>query len=190
MLGFIPNILDDLLRNYGKLIPEEVDVTFENPVSPWRASLIRPTVNLFLFDLHENTELRTNNFQISKTDKESIRRLPPRRIDTRFLVTPFANTAEDEYALLSRLTGTLLQHDQLPAEVLPEVWKSDVVPVRGRVCLPGDGPRPLELWNQLGAEPQPSVMYALTVPLDLEIELEAPLVLSRQARYTRLASNT
>ena len=54
--------LDEALRRL--LIREipiknnEVDISFDQPKSEWSARLNRPTVNLFLHDVRENTKLR------------------------------------------------------------------------------------------------------------------------------------
>jgi hypothetical protein len=48
-----------------------------------------------------------------------------------------------------------------------------------------DAPRPLDLWGGLDLPLQLSFLYAVTVPLDLQITIDAPLVLTRATRFTR-----
>jgi len=54
--------LDEVLRKF--LIREipikntDVDIKFDMPKREWSARLNRPTLNLFLYDIRENTKLR------------------------------------------------------------------------------------------------------------------------------------
>ena len=62
MLAKIHHAVESLLHEQGR-IDNEVDVRFDAPTAKWIASLTRPTVNLFLFDVQENTEKRETNVQ-------------------------------------------------------------------------------------------------------------------------------
>jgi hypothetical protein len=58
------------------------------------------------------------------------------------------------------------------------------VQVQGRVSQPDDGPRPQDLWSSLETTPRPSLLYVLTMPINMDLETEAPLVLTRSVKYT------
>ncbi len=58
--------LDETLR---KLLVEElpvkngeIDIEFDQPNREWSAKLTKPTVNMFLYDLRENAELRRHQY--------------------------------------------------------------------------------------------------------------------------------
>ncbi len=183
MLPDIHEALQRLIHDQGRISPFEVDVRFEMPTKEWLGRLTRPTVVFFLFDLAENIELRRNDFQQTRGNGRAERRLPPRRIDLHYLISAVTTDAADEHRLLWRTLETLLRYQQLPDDVLPDPLRALDPPLTTRIAPPDAGPRMLDLWNALGAEPRPALSYIVTAPLDLELAIAAPLVLTRTARY-------
>lgn len=189
MLADIHDALQRLLYEHGRISPFEVDVRFEAPTKEWVERLTRPTLNLFLFELQENTDLRQTSFQTTRGNGRAERRLPPRRVDLRYMVTAITTEIDDEHRLLWRALVTLLRHQQLPVDLLPEALRGIEPPLTTRVAQPDDGPRLLDIWGALSAEPRPALGYVVTAPLDLDIAIEAPLVLTRTARYLRAGAD-
>src|SRR5688500_15689657 len=95
--------LQQLLWSMGQIDSEEVDIRFEAPTKDWVASLTRPTINLFLFDVQENTEKRETNVQTIRSNGKAERRMPPRRFDLRYMVSALTTEIEDEHQLLWRV---------------------------------------------------------------------------------------
>jgi len=175
-----------LLNRYGKIDPQEVEVTFEPPTRERVQSLLRPVINFFLLEIQENTDLRQTNRQTLREPGQALHRMPPRRFDLRYMVSALATVVEDEHILLWRTLTTLLKYDKFPEEVLSEPLRGlDPLPT-ARVLQPEEGPRLLDYWSALGVPPRPALLYAVTVAVDLDITLTSPLVLSRTVRYTRL----
>ena len=185
MLPDIHDALQRLVHQEGQIAPSEVDVRFEMPTKEWVGRLTRPTIVFFLFDLAENVELRRTDFQQTRGNGRAERRLPPRRIDLHYLVSAITTEAADEHLLLWRVLETLLSHQELPTEILPEALRALDPPLHARIAPPESVPRTLDLWNALGVEPRPALSYIVTAPLDLEVAITAPLVLTRTARYLR-----
>ncbi len=63
MLLELHNTIQRLIYERGNISPREVDITFEAPTRERIDKLMRPTINLFLFDLQENTDLRQSDFE-------------------------------------------------------------------------------------------------------------------------------
>jgi len=224
----------------GRVPPGEVDVSFEMPTREWLASLTRPTLNLFLFELEENTELRqtalpptAQTIRTAAGELHGIQRMPARRFDLRYLVCAPSTVVEHEHLLLWRALVTLLKYQQLPTEVLEATFATSMreagllaedqappIPRRGKVAtreelyafavaLDGvgrlgdglatlsldppisgqvaqikEGPRLHDLWGAFDLPPRPALIYTVTVPIDLDIAVETPLVLRRVTRYT------
>lgn len=160
------------------------DLRFDLPARQWVGSLQRPTVNFFLYDIQENTELRQPNPHAGRAKGEVAHRLPSRRFDLRYLVAAFCSVAADEQLLLWRVLAALLKHPELPVDALPEELRGLEAPLPTRVGRPDDAPRALELWNALDLPPRPALFYTVTAPLDLEVEFSAPLVLSTMTHFT------
>lgn len=183
VLPDIHSSLRRLISDYGGISPLEVDIRFEAPTKEWITRLTRPTINLFLFDLHENTELRQNNFETTRANGQGIRRLPPRRINLQYMVSALTTEVDDAHRLLWRTLVTLLKYPELPLELLPDDVVHLQTPLTARVTEPEDGTKLLSIWGSLGADPRPALSYIVTVPLDIELAIQSPLTLTRRTSY-------
>jgi hypothetical protein len=186
MLAEIHEGLKKLVFEQGKLDPRDVDVEFETPSREWVGGLSRPTINFFLFDLQENLALRQITPEVTREGNHGSRRLPPRRFDLHYQVTAISGDTRDQHEILWRVMVTLLRHPQFPEGYVPAWARRPDVPLLARVGQPDDSPRLRELWTALGSGPRPALLYALTMPVDLELASSAPLVLTRTARYAPL----
>jgi hypothetical protein len=185
MLGELNTCLRQLLRERGLIDGRDVDIEFDPPVKHWAGALVRPTLNLFLFDIQENTELRETGLQTTRANGRGVHRMPPRRFDLRYMVSAITSDVADEHLLLWRSLLTLMKYQTLPPELLPGSIRAVGVPVTTKVSKPDDAPRALDVWSALEAPPRPALIYVVTAPVDLEIAIDAPLVLTRTVRYGR-----
>ena len=183
MLNPINQAFETLLRDRGLIDPADVDVRFDSPSKEWVESLTRPTVNAFLFELHENTDKRDSAPVMTVNGGRSERRMAPRRIDLMYMVSVVTADIEDQLELLWRVMATLMKHQQFPADVLPDALRTVSPPLSARVASKDETRNTIDIWSALGAEPRPSICYVITAPMDLAFALQAPLVLTRTARY-------
>jgi Pvc16 N-terminal domain len=174
--------LGQLLYRRGK-IPEEVDIRYEAPTKQWVDSLIRPTISFFLFDVQENKEKRETNLQTFRGNGRAERRMPPRRIDLMYCVSAFATEVADEHELLWRVLATLMKYEQFPDDVLTDSLRRVEPPLTARIAEHEMSSRLAELWSSLGMPPHAALCYIVTAPMDLDFSIQAPLVLTRTARY-------
>jgi hypothetical protein len=188
MLNAINSGLATLLHDKGLLDPRGIDVRFDVPTKDWVASLTRPTVSFFLFELQENTEKRDGAPQTTVNGGRAERRMPPRRIDLHYMVSVLTADVEDEHEVLWRVMWTLMKYPQLPGEVLPDSLRVVTPPLASRVATDGESRNTIDLWTGLGVEPHPAMCYIVTAPMDLALSIEAPVVLTRIAKYQRIAS--
>jgi hypothetical protein len=185
MLLELHKSLQRLLHERGNISSREVDITFEAPTRERIDKLTRPTVNLFLFDLQENIDLRQSNFQTTRNNGRAERRLAPRRFDLRYMVSALTTAIDDEHELLWRVLVTLVRHPQLPTELLSEELRLLEPPLATRVSQVDEGQRLSAVWTALSVPPHPALYYVVMVPVDMNLAIEAPLVLTRTARYAR-----
>jgi Pvc16 N-terminal domain len=191
MLADINQCLRDLIYARAKLLPSEVDVSFDAPTKDWVNSRVKPAISFFLYDLEENTELRhaaleTVSVRGAGGGNIGVKRAPPRRFNLNYMVSAISTVVDDEHHLLWRVMSALLKNPVIPDEFVPESVKRLEIALHGRVSQPDDGPRPIDLWNSLETPPRPALLYVLTVPVDLETEFTAPLVLTSTLRYMTL----
>ncbi|MGH9844971.1 MAG: Pvc16 family protein [Blastocatellia bacterium] len=174
----------------------EENTCFDIPIKHWLEALTHPTLNFYLFDIQENTDLRQTDWLPPQTNgKSATRRMPPRRFDLRFMVSAFADDIETEHQLLWWTLRTLLQNPELPPPDWREKWKGKLLPevfaqldaleapLPARIGDKEDSARLLDLWGALEAPPRPALVYIVTAPMDLEIGQEAPLIFTRKLRY-------
>ena len=115
-------MINDLNKTLKKLLVQEVSSTseeqihFEAPDDSFAPAL--PAVNLFLYDVRENWELRSNEWQIERGTDIVTRHPPPARVDCSYLITAWAGDIDSEHRLLGEIMRVLLRHRQLPAEML------------------------------------------------------------------------
>ena len=184
MLFELHDTLKRLIYERGNISPHEVDITFEAPTRERIDKLTRPMINLFLFDLQENTELRQGDFERTRSNGRGERRSPLRRFDLRYMVSALTTEVEDEHELIWRALLTLLRHPLFPAELLSEELRSLEPALTTKVSHTDEEQRLSAIWTALGIPPHPALYYVVTVPVDMNMVIEAPLVLTRIARYT------
>ena len=189
MLLTVHQVLRRLLYERGQISPQEVEIRFEAPTQDHIDRLLLPTINLFLFEVQENVELRQNTYQMTRGNGRAERRLTPKRFDLRFMVSALSSEIEDEHLLLWRALSTLVRHPQIPEELLPDPVRSLDIPLVTRLCENDEGGRLSSIWSGLGTQPRAALDYTVTVPVELDTVIEAPLVLTRVARYKRLSSD-
>ena len=183
MIHDLDETIKDILANQGKLNSGEIDIAFDQPTGDWAATLSRPTINLYLYDIRENTELRNRNTHIERDGKTGRHVFPPRRVDLSYLITVWARNPEDEHQLLWRVLHTLSKVKGIE----PEDSKGQVrlqpqkMPVK--VALPSDAVRNMpDLWGVMENQLKPSINLVITVALDLEEVIESPLVLTTEIK--------
>jgi hypothetical protein len=188
MLNLINQAFESLLRDRGLIDPFDVDVRFDTPSEEWIDSLTRPTVNAFLCELHENTDKRDSAPVTTINGGRAERRMAPRRIDLTYMVSVVTADIEDENELLWRVLATLMKHQQFPADVLPEALRGLTPSLVARIATKEESRNPIDVWSALGTEPRPTISYIVTAPMDLALAIQAPLVLTRTARYRRMGA--
>src|SRR5256886_9312651 len=186
MLLELHNTLQRLLYERGLISPREVDITFEAPNRERIDKLTRPTINMFLFDLQENIELRQSNFETTRNNGRAERRTAPRRFDLRYMVSVLTTEVEDEHQLLWRVLLTLVRHPQFPPELLSEELRVLEPVLTTQVSRADEGQRLSGVCTALGVPPHPALYYVVTVPVDMNVVIEAPLLLTCTARYSDL----
>src|SRR5689334_16423285 len=102
MLTELHTTLQQVLYQRGGIPADEVDIRFEMPTKQWVDSLTRPTINLYLFEMEENIELRQTANQMSRGNGQAQYRIPPRRFDLRYMVSVLTTVIQDEHLLLWR----------------------------------------------------------------------------------------
>jgi hypothetical protein len=137
------------------------------PNKDWSTKLTKPTINLFLYDVRENHELRSSERTLTRTDNNTagaVRRAPV-RVDLSYLITVWTTFIVDEHKLLGRLLTTLLQFPLLPDDVLKGALQTQPVPVQAWIAQPERLPNPWEFWGHMDHGMKAGLNFVLTTSL-------------------------
>lgn len=174
--------LDSALSNLlnDPLAPVDVvnaDVSFETPDKNFTPPAA--TINLFLYELKENRELRDPVPIRDIVGGVVVRRQPPLRTDCTYLVTAWANNLAGpariaaEHSLLGQTLVWLNRFPQVPESYfLGGVLADPPFPPPTLVAQPKADNNAGEFWSALGIPPRPA--FQLTVTITLELGLETP----------------
>jgi hypothetical protein len=84
---------------------------FDAPTKDWVARRNAPTVDIYLYDIREDTSRRQIVPELMRdqaTRVGSERRMPPRRFRLSYLVTAWTQRPEDEHRLLAAVLATFV----------------------------------------------------------------------------------
>ncbi len=185
MIVDLDETIKKILVEEGKLDAGEIDISFETPDREWSASISKPTINLYLYDIRENHEMRGTDWYIQKDENGmATRKKKPSRIDLSYLITVWTNDIGDEHRLLWHVLRVLFQFTELPQDVLQGLLVHLTRPIRTFVAQP-DGllSNPADFWTALDNELKAAINYVVTLPLDVDIEFTAPIVRTKTVRF-------
>jgi len=179
----ISALLDDLAAPANV---RNADVSFETPDKNFTPAAA--TLNLFLYELKENRELRDPEPIREVVAGVVVRRQPPLRTDCTYLVTAWVNNLAGaarvaaEHSLLGQTLVWLSRFPNVPAAFF----------VGGGLANPPFPPPTLvaqakadnnagEFWSALGVPPRPAFQLTVTIALDLGLQTpEGPPVVTKE----------
>src|SRR5260370_12526339 len=121
MIDDLDKTIEELLkRELPASLVQQVSITFATPDSKFPpTSVTLPAVNLFLYDIRENLELRDVEWTIDSNNGTPVRKRPLVRLDCSYLVTAWPNPASnpaapDGHRLLPEVMRGLMRHRTIP----------------------------------------------------------------------------
>ncbi|HEV2705499.1 MAG TPA: Pvc16 family protein [Pyrinomonadaceae bacterium] len=181
-------MLDD--ENLAASFPElvEAQVSFDRPSEQFSPS--QTTVNLFLFDIRENMELRSNEPLIQRRNGEAVIRRALKRIDCSYLVTAWATGSTgqklilDEHELLGQAMQVFMRYPTIPQNFLKGSLKEQelALPLRVGGTNKGEVKDPADFWSAIGNKLRPSLIVTITLELQVFDPEVAPFVSTQKLR--------
>jgi hypothetical protein len=164
----VDGALNDIVVNEA-LSGSKLDVVFDAPTKDWAARRNAPTVNLYLYDIREDTRRRPAGY-LEQRDPDSgavvMRRPAPRFYKLSYLVTAWTQRPEDEHRLLDGLLRAFLRYDALPERLVTGPLAEPGEPVKLTVGLPPPEDRAFaDVWSALGGELKPSLDLVVFAPM-------------------------
>jgi hypothetical protein len=158
----------------GELAVENVTVSFVAPDEQFPPSGVSPpAISLFLYEVREDYDLRTNEWELERRDDGMItRKRPPVRVGCNYLITAWPSEsapdpAQDEHRLLGEVMKVLLRHRRIPAEYLRGELVGQEPPLRARIVVESQVHSLADFWQAIGGKPKAALQYALTLSVDV-----------------------
>lgn len=165
---------------------ENADVSFETPDRNYAPG--QSTVNLFLYEVQENRQLRDPEPVLERVGDQFVRRPPPLRVDCSYLVTAWSNEAAAartvaEHRLLSLSLLWLSRFPTIPAGFLQGGLANQPFPPPTLVAQMDGNKNAGEFWSALGQAPRPSFNLIVTIAMTLDTPFpEGPPVVTKEIR--------
>lgn len=175
-----------LRRGLPARLAEQVQISFAAPDDQFPPqSVTLPAIDVFLYDVRENVELRDSEPRYERhADGAARRARAPVRVDFSYLITAWPSQSvrdpsEDEHRLLGEVMRVLLRHGSIPADVL-QGSLADQAPAPPVAALaPGRLQSLGEFWQALGGKPKAALHYQVTLSVDVDAGVDVPLVAER-----------
>jgi hypothetical protein len=170
MIHDLDSTLKELLkRHLPAELAAQVEVSFAAPDNQFPGGAVTlPAVDLFLYDVRENRELRSNEWLIERQNGIATRTPAPVRVDCSYLITAWSsaadNPAQDEHRILGEVMHTLLRFPTLPTDVLKgslATTQDYFLPTSS--LQPGRLQSLGEFWQALGGKPKAALNYTVTI---------------------------
>jgi hypothetical protein len=171
MIHDLDRTLEVLLeRELPTELADQVTISFATPNDQFPpTSVTLPAVDVFLYDVRENRELRNNEWLVERrSNGTASRQRPPARVDCSYFITAWPsetdpNAAQAEHRLLGEVMRVLLRFPILPAAVLQGSLVGQAPPLPTCVLHPGRLQSLGEFWQALGGQPKAALNYTVTI---------------------------
>jgi len=186
MIDDLDRTVEELLRReLAPALVEQVAISFAAPDAEFPPSSVTlPAVDLFLYDIRENLELRRTGWIVEHNDNgTATKRQVPVRVDCSYLITAWASESStsralDEHRLLSEVMKVLIRHPMIPEVLLQGALKGQEPPLPSSTLQPGRLQSVAEFWQALGGKPKAALNYTVTIGIVPEqvVETEVPVI--------------
>jgi len=150
------NEVDEVLRSLVKaevVQGADVEVLFDAPTREWASRRNTPTLDLYLYDIREDTRRRATGHV-------------DRYIKLAYLITAWTQRPEDEHRLLSSVLACFMRYEIAPSTVMTPLLAEQEIPIGLQIAYPPPEDRQVsDVWTSLGGDLKPSVDLVVTVPM-------------------------
>jgi hypothetical protein len=188
MIDDLSQTLRTMLTRGGPEPLKSAQIVFDRPADPFTPQ--QTTVDLFLYDIREDLELRSNEPVIERQSGQVITHRPPLRVACSYLVTawPGGLTGDAAVLLEQRLLSQTLQvlagQPTIDPLLLQGSLKGQEPPLPLVTALVDPQKNLSEFWTALGNKLRPSLIVRVTISLADILAVEtAPMVITERLRF-------
>lgn len=180
MIGDLDKTIKTLLEQ--ELAHVSVTISFDTPAREFEPT--SPTIDLFLYDVRENRELRSNEWHVERSNGAATRTRAAMRVDCSYLITTWAGDIESEHTLLGEVMQALLRHPTIPEAVLQGNLRQQEVPLPTTSLQAGRLQSLAEFWQALEGKPKAVLNYMVTIGIAAQAPVPAgPPVVEKVLRF-------
>jgi Pvc16 N-terminal domain/Carboxypeptidase regulatory-like domain len=186
MIRDLSESLKAILLDKTVSLLDNADVVFDRPTDPFNPG--NTTIDLFLYDVRENTELRSNEYVVERRNHQSIVHPPPLRLNCSYLVTAWphggSELALQEHRLLTQVLRTLGQFPTIPAKYLQGGLVGQDPPLPMMTLHPDTLKTLSEFWTSVGNKLRASLTLTATISVPLYGDVPEFVVTTRSTAVT------
>lgn len=191
MINEVTESLEAFLKQPGLPPPlRDAAIRFDRPTDPY--SIDQTTVNLYLYEIRENLELRNNEPVVRRIGDTSFIDLPPYRVNCMYLVTAWpvdgVDLPKQEHQLLSQVLQLIAGAPTIPSAFLTPALTLQEPPLPMLVVQPDGVRNPAEFWAAIGNRLKPSLLLSVTVGLTVFPTEDFPSVITSEIRFKAIPS--
>jgi hypothetical protein len=191
MIDDLDKTIEDLLvRELPQELVDQITISFATPDDQFPPpSVTPPAIDLFLYDVRESRDLRTNEWMVERRGDGTIsKKRPPARVECSYLVTAWASESSttpalDEHRLLGEVMMVLLRHPTIPSELLKGNLVGQDPPLPAITLQPGRLQSLGEFWQALGGKPKAALNYTVTFGAEVHKPVEAEVVTEKMLKF-------
>jgi len=177
-------ILDD--SALGATFPElaAAQVVFDRPGETF--SPTQTSIDLFLYEIRENMELRSNEPMLRRLNGQVEIQNPPLRVACSYLITAWPVGGTDlvlqEHRLLGQVLQVLSRHPKIPTSFLKGKLIGQEPPLPMMTAQTDGLKDPAEFWTAIGNKLRPSLTVTVTIGMEVFVPVTAPMVITEEVR--------
>lgn len=159
-------------------------IAFDRPDDSFKPT--QTTIDLFLFDVRENMELRSNEPKIDRLNGQAVIHQAPMRVACTYLLTAWPMGGPDLVLQEQRLLSQGLQVFSSFPIVPPSYLKGKLVgqepPLPMMATHPEELKNPAEFWTAIGNKMRASVTVTVTIGMEVFAPVTAPIAKTELVR--------
>lgn len=185
MLHEVTESLEAFFKQPGLDPPlRDAAIRFDRPSDPY--AFDQDTVNVFLYEVRENLELRSNEPVTRRVGGQSLVEPPAFRANCMYLITawPVGNTdlPKKEHKLLGQVLQLIAGSPVIPPDFLTSALQSQEPPLPMLMVQPDGVRNPAEFWTAIGNRIKASLLLSVTVSLEVFDTASYPSVITSEIR--------
>ncbi len=195
MISHIDETIENILRE--ELPETEYEINFDIPNKEWlnKISGTKPIINVYLYDVHENLQLKSNEWEIKKSADGTYKKIPPDvRLDLYYVITVWSPATTEavleEHHIMSIIYAKLFEFTKIPRKYFPSELKrispTPEIPIsvasKDSFKEQGIG----QFWSTLEQPWKPAVYLTVTAPISIQKHIKGKVVSTKILEYGQI----